>query len=169
MVVSTMGGLMRVMDADGNISGVNSGVYLNTNTAETSISPFAYGVTSVAFHPDFANSAAAGYGKFYTLVTEAPKANPLDYDFTPVVGSVNEHAAVLVEYTVDGGSIGSDVLTVGSNVTRRELFVDLYHIATHVFATIGTDSMGRNRRATFCAVGQLWGPQGVVRPTLARS
>ena len=142
MVVSTMGGLMRVMDADGNISGANSGVYLNTNTAETSISPFAYGVTSVAFHPDFANSAAAGYGKFYTLVTEAPKANPLDYDFTPVVGSVNEHAAVLVEYTVDGGSIGSDVLTVGSNVTRRELFVAQEPDNEHNFGDLAFDANG---------------------------
>ena len=70
MVVSTLGGLLRIMDADGNISASNNGIYLNTNTTETSIAPFAYGLTSVAFHPDFAKSSEAGFGKFYTLVTE---------------------------------------------------------------------------------------------------
>lgn len=86
MVVSTFGGLLRIMDADGNISSSNSGVYLNTNTAETSIVPYSYGVTSVAFHPDFANGSQPGFGKLYTLVTEAPKASPVGYDFIPVVG-----------------------------------------------------------------------------------
>ncbi len=126
MVVSTLGGLLRIMDADGNLSMSNSGVYLNTNTAETSIAPFAYGVTSVAFHPNFAKSGETGFGKFYTLVTETPKPTPAGYDFIPVVGNGNDHAAVLVEYTVDDDAIGSDVLVTsgsGQNVTRRELFI----------------------------------------------
>jgi glucose/arabinose dehydrogenase len=145
MVVSTLGGLLRIMDADGNISASNSGVYLNTNTAETSIAPFAYGVTSVAFHPDFANRSEAGFGKFYTLVTEAPKVSPAGYDFIPVVGSVNEHAAVLVEYTVDAGAIGSDVLVTsggGQNVTRRELFIAQEPDNEHNFCDLAFDVNG---------------------------
>ncbi len=149
MVVSTMGGLFRIMDADGNISAANSGVYLNTNTAETSIAPFAYGVTSLAFHPDFSNNAAAGFGKFYTLVTEAPKA-PAGYDFTPVLAPAvvdpgDAHAAVLVEYTVDPGSIGSDVLVTsggGQNVTRRELFVAEELDNEHNFGDLAFDANG---------------------------
>ena len=125
MVVSTLGGFLRVMDADGNVSTANNGVYLNTNTAETNIQPFAYGLTSVAFHPDFANAGAPGFGKLYVLVTEAAK--PINqYDFNVVVGGGNQHAAVLVEYTVDASGIAGDVLLTsgqGQNTTRRELFL----------------------------------------------
>jgi hypothetical protein len=145
MVVSTFGGLLRMLDSDGNISGVNSGVYLNTNTAETSIAPWAYGLTSMAFHPDFANNAAPGYGKLYALVTEGTKASPGGYDFIPVVGTVNQHAAVLVEYTVDPGSIGSDALfTSGGsqNVTRRELFVAQEPDNEHNFGDLAFDANG---------------------------
>ena len=145
MVVSTLGGLLRIIDADGNILSANSGVYLNTNTSETAIAPFAYGVTSVAFHPDFANSSSPGFGRFYVLVTEAPK-NPLSvYDFNPAVGIGNDHAAVLVEYTVDASSINSDALFAngsGQNVSRRELFTAQEPDNEHNFCDLKFDSNG---------------------------
>ena len=141
MVVSTLGGLLRIMDADGN---VESGAYLNTNTNETSIAPFAYGVTSVVFHPDFADSGAPGFGKFYVLVTESPK--PIaQYDFVPAFGNVNEHAAVLVEYTVDADAISSNTLIANGNaqnVTRRELFVAQEPDNEHNFCDLAFDSSG---------------------------
>lgn len=145
MVASTLGGLLRIMDADGNFAAGNSGVYLDTSTAETSIGPYAYGVTTVAFHPDFANGGEAGFGKFYSLITEAPKASPAGYDFTPVIGTGNDHAAVLVEYTVDPGAIGADFLVtsgVGQNVTRRELFVAQEPDNEHNFGDLAFDSSG---------------------------
>ncbi len=149
MVASTLGGLVRILDANGNIIPDNDGVYLNTNTAETSIAPFAYGLTSVAFHPDFANNASPGFGKFYALVTEAPKA-PGGYDFTPVITPASvapgdEHAAVLVEYTVDHGAIGSNFLITsgpGQNVTRRELFVAQELDNEHNFGDLAFDANG---------------------------
>lgn len=125
MVVSTLGGFLRVIDADGNVSTANNGVYLNTNTSETDIEPFAYGLTSVVFHPDFANTGQPGFGKLYVLVTEAPKTLN-EYDFNVVVGGGNQHAALLVEYTVDASGIGGNVLLtdgLGQNTSRRELFV----------------------------------------------
>ncbi len=145
MVASTLGGLLRIVDADGDLLPSNSGVYLNTNTAESANQPFAFGLTSVAFHPDFANSAQPGFGKFYALVTEVPKASPAGYDFVPVVGSGNNHAAVLVEYTVDPASIGDDFLVpsgVGQNVTRRELFVAQEPDNEHNFGDLAFDADG---------------------------
>ena len=127
MVVSTLGGVLRLVDAAGNVSAANNGVYLNTNTDETAVEQFAYGMTSVAFHPDFANAGQPGLGKFYVLVTEAPKPSPAGYDFVPVVGTVSEHAAVLVEYTVDSSAIGSDVLvtSVAQEPDNEHNFCDL--------------------------------------------
>ena len=39
MVVSTLGGLIRIMDADGNILPSNDGIYINTNTCLLYTSP----------------------------------------------------------------------------------------------------------------------------------
>ncbi len=145
MVVTTLGGLVRGLDASGNFLPGNSGVFLDTTTADTAIEPFAYGVTSIAFHPDYANTGQAGFGKFYTLVTEAPKASPAGYDFVPAVGTGNNHAAVLVEYTVNPGAIGNDFLVTsggGQNVTRRELFIAQEPDNEHNFGDLAFDSNG---------------------------
>jgi Glucose / Sorbosone dehydrogenase len=145
MVVTTLGGLVRGLDASGNFLSGNSGVYLDTTTAQTAIEPYAYGVTSLAFHPDFANTGQAGFGKFYTLVTEAPKSSPAGYDFIPVIGSGNNHAAVLAEYTVAPGAIGNDFLVTSGgsqNVTRRELFVAQEPDNEHNFGDLAFDSNG---------------------------
>ena len=145
MVVATLGGLLRVIDEDGNILGGPDSIYLNTNTSQTAIAPFAYGLTSVAFHPDFANSGSGGFGKLYVLVTEAPKAENL-YDFVPIVGSGNDHAALLVEYTIDASAIDSNALITsggGQNVGRRELFVVREPDNEHNFCDLVFDEAGR--------------------------
>ena len=142
MVVATLGGFLRIMDANGNVSAANNGIYLDTNTNETQIEPFAYGVTSVAFHPDFANAGQPGFGKLYVLLTEAPK--PINqYDFNVIVGGGNNHAAVLVEYTVDETGIDGDALLTsgsGQNATRRELFVAQEPDNEHNFCDLAFDS-----------------------------
>lgn len=144
MVVATLGGLLRVIDTDGNISTAGGGVYLNTNTSETEIQPFVYGLTSIAFHPDFAVSGSAGLGKFYVLVTESPK--PISqYDFVPAFGNDNNHAAVLVEYTVAADAINSNALIIGGgnqNVTRRELLVVQEPDNEHNFCDLAFDTNG---------------------------
>ena len=139
MVVSTLGGLLRVLDAAGNV--VN-GAFLNTNTNQTAIAPFAYGLTSVIFHPDYAVAGQPGFGKFYVLVTEAPKPI-LAYDFVPAIGQKNEHAAILVEYTVDADAIGANQLFAeggNQNVTRRELLVAQEPDNEHNFSDLAFDS-----------------------------
>ncbi|MEM9409695.1 MAG: PQQ-dependent sugar dehydrogenase [Planctomycetota bacterium] len=145
MVVATLGGLLRVIDSDGNVATGNNSIYLDTNTDETSVSFFAYGLTSVAFHPDFAKSGKPGFGKLYVLVTEAPKPVQ-EYDFVPAFNDTNEHAAVLVEYTVEPGGIASNVLLtegLGQNTTRRELFVAQEPDNEHNFCDLAFDQAGR--------------------------
>ena len=74
-VISTFGGLLRRGGQQGTfLDDPLGGAYLDTTTSETEIGPFAYGMTSVAFHPDFANSGADGFGKLYSLVTETAKS-----------------------------------------------------------------------------------------------
>ncbi len=145
-VISTFGGLLRVVDSSGAfLDSPLGGPYLNTLTPETEIGPFAYGVTSVAFHPDFTDPGAAGYGRLYTLETEAAKTNPADYDFVPAIGSLNQHAAVLAEYTVDPAALGDNRLFasgVNQNVTRRELFVAQEPDNEHNFGDLAFDSDG---------------------------
>ena len=144
IVVSTLGGFLRIMDADGNVSTANNSVYLDTNTSETSIQPFAFGLTSLAFHPDFANAGQPGFGKLYVLVTEAPKALN-QYDFNVVIGDGNNHASVLVEYTVDASGIGGDALLtsgLGQNTTRRELLVAQQPDNEHNFGDLAFDENG---------------------------
>ncbi len=121
------------------------GAYLNTTTSETEVfqdGQGAYGMTSIAFHPDFANAGAEGFGKLYALVTEVAKSDPNDYDFLPAIGMLNQHAAVLVEFTVDATAIGANRLfTSGDsqNVTRRELFVAQEPDDEHNFGDLAFD------------------------------
>ncbi len=143
-VISTFGGLLRVVDGNGTfLDNPLGGPYLDTTTSETEIGPFAYGMTSVAFHPDFANSGADGFGKLYSLVTESAKSDPNDYDFQPTIGTLNQHAAVLVEYTVDPAAIGSNRLFTSGpsqNVMRRELFVTQEPDNEHNFGDLAFDT-----------------------------
>jgi len=145
MLVTTLGGAMRMVYADGTVPAANSGVFLDTNTADTANEFYAYGLTSAVFHPDYASTGQPGYGKFYALVTEAPKASPAGYDFVPAIGTGNNHAAVLVEYTVDPSAIGDDFLVTsggGQNVTRRELFTAQEPDNEHNFGDLAFDSSG---------------------------
>ena len=144
LVISTFGGLLRVVDSNGTFLDTPlGGAYLDSTTADTEIAQGAYGMTSVAFHPDFANAETDGFGKFYTLVTESAKSDPSDYDFQPVIGVLNQHAAVLVEYTVDPAALRDNRLfTSGENqnVTRRELFVAQEPDDEHNFGDLSFDA-----------------------------
>ncbi len=142
-VISTFGGLLRVVDGNGTfLDSPLGGAYLNTTTSETEIGPFAYGMSSVAFHPEFAVPGADGFGRIYALVTETAKSVSNQYDFQPAIGTQNQHAAVLVEYTVDPTAIGSNRLFTSGpsqNVTRRELFVAQEPDNEHNFGDLAFD------------------------------
>ncbi len=56
------------------------------------------GFQSFAFHPDFNNPGAAGYGKFYTVASQPNGSTPAT--FTPnVSGATHDHDEVLIEWT----------------------------------------------------------------------
>lgn len=164
-VISTFGGLLRVIDSNGTfLDDPLGGAYLDTTTPNTEIGPFAYGMTSVAFHPDFASSGTDGFGKLYSLVTEAAKTNPAEYDFVPAIGTLNQHAAVLVEYTVDPAALGSNRLFTSGpsqNVTRRELFVAQEPDNEHNFGDL---AFGANNHLYITAGDGLFEFNGGVNP-----
>ena len=55
------------------------------------------GFQSFAFHPEFAQKGARGFGKFYTYVDTVDKAPTPDW--VPAPGGQNSHHAVLLEWT----------------------------------------------------------------------
>ncbi|MEM6751011.1 MAG: PQQ-dependent sugar dehydrogenase [Planctomycetota bacterium] len=81
------------------------------------------GMTSIALHPDFLNTGAAGYGKFYTVQSQTRGSVIEDFDH-PYNGfrdngsqvRKGEHTSVVYEYTVDPTL---DVIDVTSNASRR--------------------------------------------------
>lgn len=61
------------------------------------------GFQSFAFHPDSLISGSAGYGKFYTMVSQA--ASSVTPTFTPdVTGAGHDHDEVLLEWTASNPS-----------------------------------------------------------------
>ena len=75
----------------------------------------AHGITAMTFHPDFADSSSAGYGKFYVVETEA---NVGSADFIDSVRSGTHHQEALYEYTLPS----IDTLECGTGCSKRELF-----------------------------------------------
>jgi hypothetical protein len=60
------------------------------------------GFQSFAFHPQFAQAGAPGYGKFYTY-TDTSNMTPA-LDFLPAPGGMNTHDTVLLEWTAKTAS-----------------------------------------------------------------
>jgi len=85
MLVTTLGGTIRLIDANDNLQSTlyyntNSGVTLNADNGTSS-----YGLTTIAFHPNFSQQGTPGFGKFYTSEPEVTQFSPAP-DF-PGVGS----------------------------------------------------------------------------------
>lgn len=141
-LISTFGGALRVVDSSGvALDAPLGGPYLDTTTTRTDIQLGAYGTTSVAIHPDFSTSGAAGFGKIYALVTEQPFANTGDYDFEPTLGSNNDHAEIVAEFTVAPAAIGSNRL-LPTDVTRRDLFSVRQPDNEHNYGDLAFDENG---------------------------
>ncbi|MEM6750846.1 MAG: PQQ-dependent sugar dehydrogenase [Planctomycetota bacterium] len=92
MFVSTLGGVVRVLDASGNLLPAPLLTQAQTNNTPSPIGE--WGMTSIAVHPDFNSPGAAGYGKFYTITTEPNAAAAIDF------GQNGDHQDVVKEWTL---------------------------------------------------------------------
>lgn len=122
MAVSTINGVVRLIDEDGSLLDSEANPFLDTRFEPNRFvnSFFSFGMTGIAFHPDYADSEAAGYGKFYTIVTEhhfetteSDGSLPDLFDGLPL--STNAHHDVLVEWTAD------DPTSNSPSFTRRDV------------------------------------------------
>jgi hypothetical protein len=96
--IATLGGVVRLLDADGTLANTP---FLDTNTFTTAelIRPVNYGMTSLALHPGFRNASSPGFGRLYTLTIES--WNNQTPDFDEALGrNRRSHQDVLTEWTV---------------------------------------------------------------------
>lgn len=77
------------------------------------------GLLGMAFHPDFANAGAVGFGKFYTHTSEAV-AGTADFTVAMPAGVAHDHQGVIREWNVDpiSDSVGT-AATIGSREIMR--------------------------------------------------
>ena len=93
LFVATLGGVVRTIDESGRLL---SRPYLRQSQTNTTPAPNGeWGMTGMAFHPDFLNEGADGYGKFYTITTEPADANGGVVDFSVAF----DHQDVVTEWT----------------------------------------------------------------------
>ena len=113
-LVGTLGGNIEILHGNGSQS-----TYLTQAETENVLQP-QHGLSSIAFHPDFANIGAAGFGKFYTitsednLATQAEDLVAVDFGTPDQVfhdqdgdGNTFEHHDVIREWSVS--NISSNV------------------------------------------------------------
>ncbi|MBA3483237.1 MAG: PQQ-dependent sugar dehydrogenase [Pirellulales bacterium] len=105
MAVATINGVVRLIDASGDFLDSVSDPYLDTRNEPNRFIPgnFPFGMTTVAFHPDFVSSGFAGFGKLYTIITETKHGtNPINADLlSGQVHGQGAHQDVLVEWTTN--------------------------------------------------------------------
>jgi hypothetical protein len=126
MAVATLGGTIRLLDSSGNpldsadTPYIEVAVHINDR--------FNFGMTSLAFHPDFAVTGAPGFGKVYCLVTEPSETAVADF---PSPQGGGNHQDVLVEWsTADPASdapefIRRDVMRFDQPFANHNAVVDL--------------------------------------------
>jgi glucose/arabinose dehydrogenase len=156
LAVSTIQGGVRVLDANGKLLSTP----LLTKGQSGLVLPQEAGLTGIAFHPDFNHTGTFGYGKFYTITTEAEEnAGGLpdaSVDFPFHNGSDNEeHQDVVREWNLSAfgnvpGNAANNQFTGLTNASSREILrVDQpgpYHnvvdLAFNTFAAPGNSDYG---------------------------
>ena len=128
LLVGTLGGTIRLLDGNDQLQ---SSLYHNTNSAITLNADngnSSFGSTTLAFHPEFAMSGAAGAGKFYTFEPERTQFSPAP-DFPGIGTDLNidslgnptgpnpAHDRVLYEYTAN--NIASNVFSGSKREVMR--------------------------------------------------
>ena len=120
VVVTTYGGQAFLIGPNGDMSAIP---FLNLVDEQ---SPswnsdfevgYAHGLTSIAFHPDFADSNRQGHRRFYTLEPEKSDSGQADFHQSTKPG--NHHQDVLYEYTL--GDITDSVCAEACVNSKREV------------------------------------------------
>ena len=106
MAIATFRGLVRLVDSSGQFLDTVEAPFLHTNTQWI---PDLFGLTGIAFHPDYLNPGMRGFGKFYAIVSDAISSR---VDF-PGVGDdgFGAHDEILREYTADDPGSKTPIFT----------------------------------------------------------
>lgn len=113
LFVATLGGVVRVIDADGNLL---PDPFLDTTTGNPAADltrPGNYGMVCVAFHPGFADPMSPGFRRLYTITTEFSNSGTPTFT-APQSGQT--HQDVLNEWQADANNPNAV-----DTSTRREL------------------------------------------------
>lgn len=139
LAISTLGGVVRLVGADRQL---RAAPYLDTTSSVTINSlngNFSYGMSTIMFHPDFANAGTPGANRFYTVEPEMTQVSPPP-DFPGVApdigGFTPAHDRVLYEYTATNSS--DDVFSG----TKREVVRVHTHRQGHDVNDLAFDSAG---------------------------
>lgn len=139
LLVTTLGGLLRLIDGTDSLRAdpfhdTTSAVTINADNGNSS-----FGLTTIAFHPDFADAGEPGAGRFYTVEPETTRTSPPP-DFPGIGsdqgGSNPAHDRVLYEYRVD--DIAADVFAG----TKREVLRIHEHRRGHDVNDLAFDAGG---------------------------
>lgn len=104
-------GRLFVVDLDGLVHLVDKGVLAGDpflDMAKTRGKAFVHddmekGLSSIAFHPDFAKPGTQGYGRVYSASTETPDSGTPDFPSPDPSGTVSHHD-VIAQWRVDGNN-----------------------------------------------------------------
>ena len=127
LAVSTIQGGVRVLDSNGKLLSTS----LLTKAQTGLVLPQEAGLTGIAFHPDFNNTSTFGYGKFYTITTEAGENSgglldsSVDFPFNNGTNN-EEHQDVIREWNLSTfgnvpGNPANNQFTGSSNANSREI------------------------------------------------
>ncbi|WP_425399368.1 PQQ-dependent sugar dehydrogenase [Aeoliella sp.] len=115
LLVGTFGGTLRVID---ETAGLLPDAFMTQGQTNNSVIGVDgdHGLTSVMFHPDFADTVAPGYGKLYTITSELTGSGTADF------GAGSHHQNVIREWDLSAGgnTIGSNTF-LGSVANSREV------------------------------------------------
>ena len=93
--------------------------FLDLATANVEIATgFEKGLLGLAFHPDFADSEAAGYRKFYTYTSEPLSSGTVDYTHPEKPNGGNHHSVIREWMTVDGDPTQVDLFAGSRELLR---------------------------------------------------
>lgn len=141
LFVSTMRGMLYSVSYDGK----TVTPYLDVNSADWGVKvQFSFserGLQSFAFHPQFAERGAPGYGKFYTYLDTSNTTLPADFT---AGGSSRTHDMVLLEWTAKNPRA-----TTYDGGAPKELFRAAHPFVNHNGGQIGFNPLAKRGDADF--------------------
>lgn len=116
LAVATLGGFVRVVDAGGAL--LPAPLLTRAQTGTDVPASGEWGMTAIAFDPDFAALGTPGYGTFYTISTRSGNDGGTVPDFGAT--GFQDHQDVVTAWTLADPS--RSVFSAGQGDTSRELF-----------------------------------------------